>query len=575
MAVKIGGLLVDLDLETASFSRDMGKARAAVQSGATRMNRALASVERKFFSMGRALKKMGKNMLSFRGIVGTVAGAAGLGFLVKRALETADEIAKTADVIGISTKALQEYRHAAQLAGVETAQLDSAFLAATKRIGELRVGTGTLVTFLDKSDKALKANIISAKTTDEALELVFDAMGKLTRQTDRAALSSALFGRTAGVKMTNLVKNGTASLKEMKEEANRLGLVMDEKMLRSSEAAIDSLTRMGSIIKVNLTRALVSMAPTVIRLGKAFADAAPQILKFFTSFLPAQFLSVEQLEVRIKALRQEVAKLAEEAQAPGATEFGLVENARKTGLLQAKIKELLVLLNTVKNQRIAIEFALEPPADTIISDLEKIKKSRKSLFQIREALPIFTKAELDTIVNVDAALKKNTKSIFDLKGAAQDLGFTFSSAFEAAILSGEKLSDVLRGLLQDIIQITLRRAVTEPIAAGVTSLIGSFLGSLPGLQHGGPVRAKQSVIVGESGREVFTPDRSGTITPNNQLTPSGGSTFLIDARGADNAGIQRLEALIVRLDGSIEQRAVAAVANEKGRGGTFAEAMRA
>lgn len=572
---KAGSLVVDLSANSASFGRDMKKAAGDVRSFSARSNRALAAVERRFFSMGKALKKMGKSMLSFRGVVGLVAGAAGLGFLVKRALETADEIAKTADVIGISTKALQEYRHAAQLAGVETGQLDSAFLAATKRIGELRVGTGTLVTFLDKSDKALKANVIAAKSTDEALDLVFDAMGKLTRQTDRAALSSALFGRTAGVKMTNLVKGGTASLKEMREEANRLGIVMDEKMLRASEAAIDSLTRMGNIIKVNLTRALVGMAPTVIRLGNAFAAAAPQILKFFTSFLPVQFLSVEQLENRIKALRQEVAKLAEEAQAPGITEFGLIENARQTDILQVKIKELLALLKTVKNQRIAIRMALEPPADTIISDLEKIKKSRKSLFQIREALPIFTKAELDTVVNVDDALKKNTKSLFDMKGAAQDLGFTFSSAFEAAILSGEKLSDVLRGLAQDILQITLRRAVTEPIAAGITSIIGGFFGSLPGFAHGGPVRAKQPVIVGERGREVFTPDRSGTIIPNNQLAAAGGATYFIDARGADNAGLRRLEALILRLNGSIESRAVAAVANEAGRGGTFSEAMRA
>ena len=84
-----------------------------------------------------------------------VAGAAGFVTLGKNALDTADKIGKTADMIGIGTDALQEYRHAAKLSGVEQATLDNGLGAFTKRLGEARAGTGALVTYLNKYDQEM------------------------------------------------------------------------------------------------------------------------------------------------------------------------------------------------------------------------------------------------------------------------------------------------------------------------------------------------------------------------------------------------------------------------------------
>lgn len=86
---------------------------------------------------------MAKRMFSLRGIIGTLVGGAGLGLLVKKSIDFADNIAKTADVAGITTKALQEYRFAADLAGVSTEQLDGrAVRQADRRAREVveRVG---------------------------------------------------------------------------------------------------------------------------------------------------------------------------------------------------------------------------------------------------------------------------------------------------------------------------------------------------------------------------------------------------------------------------------------------------
>ena len=49
---------------------------------------------------------------------------------------------------------------------------------------------------------------------------------------------------------------------------------------------------------------------------------------------------------------------------------------------------------------------------------------------------------------------------------------------------------------------------------------GTSIG-LPGMASGGPVAANQPYIVGERGRELFIPNSSGTIIPNNELNSPG------------------------------------------------------
>jgi hypothetical protein len=123
---------------------------------------------------------------------------------------------------------------------------------------------------------------------------------------------------------------------------------------------------------------------------------------------------------------------------------------------------------------------------------------------------------------------------------ARDLGLTFSSAFEDAVIKGEKFSDVLRGIEQDLLRMLARELVTKPLfeqfdkllkgfgagAAGgdLFSSIFSGIGGLFGFQHGG------SFTVGGSGGPdskivAFraTPGEQVTVAPPGQ----GGGVNLV------------------------------------------------
>lgn len=229
-----------------------------------------------FKGLNNHVVSLSKSLFSFNAILGTVAGTAGLGLLVKNSVEFADAIGDAADRIGISTDALQEYRYAAQLSGVETESLDSNLEKFVKNLGEMRVGTGTLTSYLKKYDEQLLKNIQNAKSTDEALNLVFKALGNTKSEADRAALAAAAFGK-AGIGMTLMAKDGAEELENMRQKAHELGIVMDEGLIRQSQDLDDKFKTLSSIIKTQMMSAVLQLAPGVETLVDLFTRMAPKI----------------------------------------------------------------------------------------------------------------------------------------------------------------------------------------------------------------------------------------------------------------------------------------------------------
>lgn len=168
-------------------------------------------------------------------------------------------------------------------------------------------------------------------------------------------------------------------------------------------------------------------------------------------------------------------------------------------------------------------------------------------------------------LGINGELQKETEKS---KGIAEELGMTFTSAFEDAILAGKGLSDTLRGLAQDILRIAARKLITEPLAAGITGAIqGAFGGARAG---GGDVIGGRSYLVGENGPEMFTPRTTGTITPSGA---AGGATIVQNINVT--TGVQQtVRAEILSLMPQIANATKSAVADAKLRGGSYAAALR-
>ena len=143
--------------------------------------------------------------------------------------------------------------------------------------------------------------------------------------------------------------------------------------------------------------------------------------------------------------------------------------------------------------------------------------------------------------------------------AVRELGITFSSAFEQAVLGGQKLSEILQGLARDIAAIGLRKLVTEPFIRGLSSLFeggeggSSFFGGLFGNARGGLYR-----VAGAGGGErpiAFTARAGEFVAVGTRMEGGGGGGVkveIVNTTGAptrqENLGVidgeQRIRVII-------------------------------
>jgi hypothetical protein len=75
-----------------------------------------------------------------------------------------------------------------------------------------------------------------------------------------------------------------------------------------------------------------------------------------------------------------------------------------------------------------------------------------------------------------AELQRAEQQVGQVDDVARQLGLTFESAFEGAIVRGRSFGDVLRGIEQDLLRLGTRKLVTEPLLALFNSALGGITG---------------------------------------------------------------------------------------------------
>ena len=103
---------------------------------------ALDKTKKGFSSVTSGLKRVAGSVLNMKTAIVGAIGAGGFGALIKSSINAGDELAKTADKLGVTTQALAGLRHAAELTGVSTGTMDMAMQRFTRRAAEAAKGTG-------------------------------------------------------------------------------------------------------------------------------------------------------------------------------------------------------------------------------------------------------------------------------------------------------------------------------------------------------------------------------------------------------------------------------------------------
>jgi tape measure domain-containing protein len=214
-------------------------------------------------------------------------------------------------------------------------------------------------------------------------------------------------------------------------------------------------------------------------------------------------------ERRLDTLRRQVelAGLAEERE-----RFVAERVAGLTGAQRAEAERLAKALFELQQARKAESEALQEAGrlyEETRTPLERYVAALERLGELRPALERRFGAEgADEIIGRRAQglldeLGKAEQQAGKVDDVARQLGLTFESAFESAIVRGQSFGDVLRGIEQDLLRLGTRKLVTEPLLgvlsgllkdvtggegiSGLFSGLGSFLAGL--FHEGGTVGA--------------------------------------------------------------------------------------
>lgn len=211
----IGALRVNLGMDTAQFEAGARKAKA--EAGG------LAG------ALGGFTKSFGA--VASGAAVGTAAVAA-FAYGMKQAAEAAqyaDDISAQANKLGVSAEYLQAFNHAAEASDVPAETAREALSGLTSAIGALqtKVGDGKI----RKAMEALgipQSQIDSMRTAQDALPILADKIAQLGTVTEQTAFAKK-FGIEA---LLPLLKQGSAGIQGLMDDAKNLGLVLSEDVVQ-------------------------------------------------------------------------------------------------------------------------------------------------------------------------------------------------------------------------------------------------------------------------------------------------------------------------------------------------------
>lgn len=167
------------------------------------------------------------------------AAAGGIFALSNSTATLGDDVAKTADKMGLQLAVLQELRYAGERSGVETEHLDKGMLDFTRRLGEATRGTGAAVKAYD--ELGLSAAALSAMSPEQALGAVADRLAQIEDHNQRLSYAGQIFNNKGGAAMLNMLRGGSAGLEELRRQARLTGYVLSDDAARGAEDYKDAL----------------------------------------------------------------------------------------------------------------------------------------------------------------------------------------------------------------------------------------------------------------------------------------------------------------------------------------------
>lgn len=210
---------------------------------------------------------------SMNGVLGSMTKIVGIGAAVGatfaafsfvrqigESIDFADKIQKLSIGIGVSTEALSEYKHVAELSGTSFDVITKSWQRQAKAVSEASEGYGTGKRALEQLN--LSAADLKKLDLDKQFEAIAGALNKVESETDKVRIAQDLWGRS-GAQLIPMISGGAGAIREMRQEANKLGLTITRDQADAAAAANDNMTRLSAAYRGTAQSMALNLVPSI------------------------------------------------------------------------------------------------------------------------------------------------------------------------------------------------------------------------------------------------------------------------------------------------------------------------
>lgn len=587
----------------------VGRLRAILSADTTQFQTGMRRAEKRLSASQKAMREASKAAQRFAGALGAVVSAGALLRLGGQAIQFSKDIANASDKLGVNVETLQEWVFAAKQFDVQQSAAVMGLQRFIRRVAEAQAGTGELLGIIKAYDIELFNANGTTRKAEQILRDYADAIKNAGSDQERLRLAFKGFD-SEGAALVSVLKQGGAGLEEMSRRARDLGQVLDVDTIQRLRDASVTLDNFATSTKIFVGEAIgfwAELAEKITAVSKSL-DALPGASgngRVYSRFLPeiAELRSEEERLELFKKVQSELkvasdALLDGNAASRGNAGFFSQEMRER---LEASISSYRLILKQLQAANFDFSESSTTAApnrstgkslDLLKNGITSLREERKSIASLLSAdaldssfsfgitaasgeLASAISSAEDSLRELEQPAKQVPVWMSEAADGVQTFAYSLENALANAAANGKaSFGDMAQFILAEINRILIRVLVLKPLFAGIggalggtsTTLGSAFINAFGGERaSGGPVSSGKAYLVGERGPELFSPSQNGTILPNGMAlagaSASGGGTYYIDARGADRQGFNQLAAMISQLNGSIEKRAVAAVAD--------------
>jgi hypothetical protein len=545
-----------------------------------------------------AFSDLGSTLLTF-------AGVGGLGFMIDNSLKTASSIETMSKQAAMSTSDFQEWAYALQQFNVS--QTDAA--SGMKMLAENAAQFVTMNSGPAKNafDLLFPSNGIQSSQqqvqqlmADQSnmFAVVLQKLGQIKSASEQIDLSKMFFGKGAGPDFVEPIQAGIDALQQYREEAEQLGIVFSQNTIDDARKAEVEIGNLETILHDKLAIAIDENADKIAHMAQVSIDALPTVIALIDDMLTGMQYTADQAgrlgDNLSAAMGNETNWLAGKMGTPGIQ--GDMGDHIPPGAIDTEMNKLN------QGQSVYDLLGIKDPSSSdgapqigdpaAAAQAEKMAEANQKVVQsLQDEVTAMGESDRDLAI-VTAQRKLNKDATDDQRQAVADLAGQYYDekqqmqevkeastdivdAFEDMTLKGQKFGDVIKNLILQLAELAEKSLFQTPTQNGLTSLLNGIFGFSTG-SSSVDTSAGQAVSVPRLGSiqsyavgtdyvpyDMVAQIHKGekiTQTAQNNSGNSGDSqqssnVFNVDMRGASVDAVARLETLVNKVNGSIENRA--------------------